>query len=303
LIKINNALNESLFFANSTKNLFTDIKLADESVNLYLFNANELSEETVALFAHQYLCTSELAIYDQRKALLTKKEFVASRLLIKYCAFKLLSSLKASSPTTIDFKQIIVEFNEDLSCLEVSYQQQLLPLTVSLSHSQGVVFLGVILQSKQQNTQLEMQSEWKHELKLKSQPGIQLGVDIELISDKRNHQKLAKHFFHPTEIEWVAAKGQSAFFRVWTLKEALAKASKVSVASLLAKNVFEQLESFNGSSGVSYASCQHQYQNQHQNYHQSKASKNTFDISIVFNTPLKVVGIQEIDIAAYNKCF
>jgi len=143
-------------------------------------------------------------------------------------------------------------------------------------------------------------------LKPKSQLDIKLGVDIELISDKRNHQKLAQHFFHPTEIEWVAAKGQSAFFRAWTLKEALAKASKVSVASLLAKNVFEQLERFNGGDDSESASCQYQHLNQHQNLHQSfhksKINSNTFDISIVFNIPLKVVAIQEVDIAAYNEC-
>jgi len=112
---------------------------------------------------------------------------------------------------------------------------------------------------------------------------MQLGVDIELISEKRNHQKLAKHFFHPAEIDWITAQGQAAFFRVWTLKEALAKALKVSVASLLAKNVFELLRSVNR---VSYFSCQYQ----------SQVSTNIFDMSIVFNMPLKVKAIHEVDL-------
>lgn len=180
----------------------------------------------------------------------------------------------------------MVAFNEERSCLEVSYQNQVLPITISLSHSHGVVFLGASL----------------HQVQLHS---IQLGVDIELISDKRNHQKLAKHFFHPTEIEWVEAKGQSAFFRAWTLKEALAKASKVSGASLLAKNVFEQLRIFNsgndsestrGDGGS--ASCQYQQQSQYQSFHPSKANNNTFDMSIVFDVALKIEAIQTVFLAS-----
>ncbi|MEY8251094.1 MAG: 4'-phosphopantetheinyl transferase superfamily protein [Colwellia sp.] len=273
-MNINSALNETLSFSNSTKRLLTEIELVDNSINLYLFNANELSEKKVFSLAQQYLSTSEFAIYDQRKALLAKKEFIASRLLLKHLAFAFFKSLNASL-LPVDFKELIILFNKELSCLEVRYQQQLLPLTVSLSHSHGIVFLGVAQHKEQHSKQQHMPLETKL--------NMQLGVDIELISEKRNHQKLAKHFFHPAEIDWITAQGQTAFFRVWTLKEALAKASKVSVASLLAKNVFEQLRSVNR---VSYFSCQYQ----------SQVSKNIFDMSIVFNMPLKVKAIHEVDL-------
>jgi 4'-phosphopantetheinyl transferase len=52
-----------------------------------------------------------------------------------------------------------------------------------------------------------------------------LGIDIELIRPDRQVTALASAAFGPTERGMVAAGGVDAFYRIWTLREALAKAS------------------------------------------------------------------------------
>ena len=55
-----------------------------------------------------------------------------------------------------------------------------------------------------------------------------IGVDIEITNDKRDHLALAKRYFAPAEYEALMAlpngKQQSAFFHIWTQKEAVIKA-------------------------------------------------------------------------------
>ena len=251
------SLNDTLSFVNFTQCSFSaEIPVEKTAIKLYLFDANELCDKAISLLAQQYLCADELTTYNLRKAPLAKKEFIASRLLLKHLVQQ---TLKLPS---IEFKQLTVTFNEKLSCLEVGYQQQRLPLTISLSHSHGLVLLGISPQK------------------------IQLGVDTELLSDKRKHQKLAEHFFHQAEIDWVTVKGQRAFFRLWTLKEALAKASKVSVASLLAKNTVEKLANFN------HFSCRYESQ--------AKMTSAIFDISIVFDAQLSVGAIEVISLTTFE---
>ena len=55
--------------------------------------------------------------------------------------------------------------------------------------------------------------------------GAQLGIDIERIRPDRQVTALAGAAFGPTEAIAVEAAGGNAFYRIWTLREALAKAS------------------------------------------------------------------------------
>jgi phosphopantetheinyl transferase len=56
---------------------------------------------------------------------------------------------------------------------------------------------------------------------------VALGVDVEVPRPMPHLQEIAAHVFHPAERRWLAAQGDTlpAFFRLWTLKEALLKAA------------------------------------------------------------------------------
>ena len=63
---------------------------------------------------------------------------------------------------------------------------------------------------------------------------------------KRPFEKLATHFYHEHEVELISTRTQmqhqaDRFFRIWTLKEALAKATSRPIAKLLSPNVFDEL--------------------------------------------------------------
>jgi 4'-phosphopantetheinyl transferase len=59
-------------------------------------------------------------------------------------------------------------------------------------------------------------------------PGRHCGIDLERIDAGRSLDALAEHVFHPEESQWIRSIAESgraaAFFRVWTLKEAIVKA-------------------------------------------------------------------------------
>jgi 4'-phosphopantetheinyl transferase len=74
---------------------------------------------------------------------------------------------------------------------------------------------------------------------------VEFGFDIEKISLKRPFEKLAKHFYHQQEVDLITANEQYAalrFYRIWTLKEALAKATSRPIAQLLSPHVFTELK-------------------------------------------------------------
>jgi len=58
-----------------------------------------------------------------------------------------------------------------------------------------------------------------------------IGIDVEFRAD-RPFQTLAATAFGPAEQRVVAQKGRSAFYRIWTLREALAKAPPDGLARL-----------------------------------------------------------------------
>ena len=59
-----------------------------------------------------------------------------------------------------------------------------------------------------------------------------VGIDIEVHSPRRNFTKIAAAAFGPKEQQRVAGEGEAGFYRIWTLKEAMAKASGVGIVQV-----------------------------------------------------------------------
>jgi 4'-phosphopantetheinyl transferase len=60
-----------------------------------------------------------------------------------------------------------------------------------------------------------------------------VGIDVEIHRPRRNFDRLAAAAFGPEEQCLVAADGASGFYRIWTLKEAMAKASGRGLAEVV----------------------------------------------------------------------
>ena len=181
---------------------------------ILLFDASQLQVDELTLT--QFLSPFELSVIARRKTPQAKQEYVATRLLLKYLVKSVLPS---SSNITLD--KISSEFNQQTSKLELNINNNQV-YSCCVSHSHGLV--GVALNID-------------HSL---------FGFDIEKISLKRPFEKLAKHFYDAAEVALItkqpctAAKA-ATFFRLWTLKEALAKATSRPIAQLLSPNVFCEL--------------------------------------------------------------
>jgi 4'-phosphopantetheinyl transferase len=148
-----------------------------------------------------------------------KQEYLASRILLKQLA-------KHTQPqyAHIPLNKMSTHFNEECSKLQLHINHTV--INTCISHSHGLV--GVALNVTK----------------------AEFGFDIEKINLKRPFEKLAKHFYHKAEIALITAplaiKEQAhRFFRIWTLKEALAKATSRPIAQLLSPNVFDEFSLLN----------------------------------------------------------
>ncbi|WP_017220352.1 4'-phosphopantetheinyl transferase family protein [Moritella dasanensis] len=220
---------------------------ADAPMDVYLFNSNTIASEQITALAAQYLQPQEQSIFTKRKQLQAKQEYLASRFIIK---------TYASQYFGYDFDSLTVLFDDKDTCLKVYQHGQAIALRSCISHSHGQVLIALV--PSQQSAALQ---------------SIQLGVDLEWLSTKRSLEKVAKHYYHSEELracmaqtEYVAegvteditedvtekkskAVHAKALYRIWTLKEALAKAIKQPIATLLRDNVFEHCQSLNVRSG------------------------------------------------------
>ena len=59
-----------------------------------------------------------------------------------------------------------------------------------------------------------------------------IGIDIEVHHPRQNFNEIAAAAFGPDEQWLVAAEGAAGFYRIWTLKEAMAKASGEGIAEV-----------------------------------------------------------------------
>lgn len=234
----------------------------DGIIDVYLFDSNSIASEQITALAERYLAPQEYAIFSKRKQQQAQQEYLASRLLIKNYASKRLG---------YDFAELYVLFDNQDNCLHIYHNNAVIPLRCCISHSHGQVLIALV------------------PIKATA-PAIKLGIDLELISAKRSLEKVAKHYYH--EQEQLACLAQTegiltdpannrhkqALYRIWTLKEALAKAIKQPIAKLLRDNVFAHCEPLNVHSGCYYVKHQQ-----------------TFDISIISDLKLT-------DNTANNSC-
>jgi 4'-phosphopantetheinyl transferase len=196
--------------------LFSEVSVSKE-VRLFLFDSNAINEKMLDFISEKYLHQNETLTLHQRKKQQAKQEFIISRMLIKQLF------LNGSSKA---LQKIEIRFNKESLLLEVFYLDKRQPFSISLSHSKGLIFLAVSLND------------------------VSLGVDIEHIKTKRNIHSLAKNYYHLTEVEQVEQRGVDAFYRIWTLKEAISKHLKQPIVTTLKQNIFKRLPLLSYQSGV-----------------------------------------------------
>lgn len=180
-----------------------NIDFKDKILNC-LFDASQITDLHCFSLAPKYLHSKELLVFERRKKLLAKKEYLASRFIIK----TLIANWHDCS-----FEMLNVCFNTVKNRLEVFKDKELLPYRVSLSHSKGQVFVAV------------------------TQENNELGVDIESIDIKRQIRKLTESFFHSKEQALVELNGAEEFYKLWTLKEAVAKMRGQAVMTILGEDI------------------------------------------------------------------
>jgi len=228
---------------------------ADASVNVYLFNSNNIDSEQLSALATQYLHPQEQAVFAKRKQQQAKQEYLASRVIIK---------TYASQNLGYDFDSLYVLFDDKETCLKVYQHNAVIALHCCISHSHGQVLIALVPSKDISAQDIAMEP-------------MQLGVDLEWLSTKRSLEKVAKHYYHAEELRACMAQAEvvseelsqtvhaKALYRIWTLKEALAKAIKQPIAKLLRDNVFEYCQQLHVHSGC-YAE-----------------GEQAFDISIISN--------------------
>ncbi|MFY8325848.1 4'-phosphopantetheinyl transferase family protein [Pseudoalteromonas sp. ZZD1] len=202
----------------------------DQYLTVNPFNASEINAQSLLLlnaesinfadFALDNLLSPfEQAVIERRKSSKAKQEYLATRLLLKFLVKHCFTEF-ADTPA----HHISSEFDEQSSKLLLHIKNTNTVLSSCLSHSNG--FVGAALNIER----------------------VEFGFDIEKVSLKRPFAKLAKHFYHQQEVDLITQTEQCAaqrFFRIWTLKEALAKATSRPIAQLLSPHVFTELATAN----------------------------------------------------------
>ncbi|SFC63891.1 4'-phosphopantetheinyl transferase family protein [Pseudoalteromonas denitrificans] len=176
---------------------------------MFIYDSNKLQIDN---YTYNKLFTQfEIDTINTRKKHAAKQEYIASRYMIKQVLSQYLKC---------QLVELETRFNLKASRLEVFYKDTLLQVSISISHSNGVVLVAL------------------------SNTVFTFGVDIEKINLKRPFIKLAKHFYHDDEVALIvnANKAHDSFYRIWTLKEALAKTICQPISQLLSKNVFDEIQ-------------------------------------------------------------
>jgi len=189
----------------------------NDELSLFLFDANQLSVENLPTLITSNLHINEQVICNQRIKETAKKEFVASRTIIKQII---------STHNHLEYNLLELRFNHQTSKLEAFTNKELLPYNLSIAHSNGILFIAISSQK------------------------FKVGVDIEKLNDKRDYKALAKNFYHPIESEQVQINGVSEFYRFWTLKEAFSKMLPQAMTITLNQSIQNNLANYSSNSGV-----------------------------------------------------
>lgn len=233
----------SPFFKNELKiENKQDKKILSSGINLFILSSQQVE---IDKFPYEKIFSEfEISTINRRKKYSAKQEYIVSRYIIK----KIMSTILNCGLTHIETK-----FNLQVSRLEALYENNPLPISISISHSKGMVCVAL------------------------SQTSQSFGVDLEHINQKRSFIKLANHFYHENEVQLISTANQphTIFYRIWTLKEALAKTIRLPISQLLSKNVFEEIQKRQ----LYTASCHY----------------DGFDITLINNTPLNNVVLKTIN--------
>lgn len=204
------------YFENTlsiTSTQLAKLPLANHSILLFNAKTLELSDFNLP----DCLSSFELSVINRRKSPQAKQEYLASRLLLKHL-------IKITQPqyVLVALNKMSTEFDETSSKLKIHVGDDV--INTCISHSHGLVGVALNLDKSE------------------------FGFDIEKVSLKRPFEKLAKHFYHNDEITLITKSTKiqtqaDTFFRIWTLKESLAKATSRPIAKLLSPNVFDELNS------------------------------------------------------------
>ena len=99
-----------------------------------LYNANNIDENDIAFLAAKFLHENEQNIIKRRKNLVAKKEYIASRFLIK--------SLIAEH-LVIPYQTLQLSFDTESAQLKALYKGKSLAFSISLTHSKGFIFFAI----------------------------------------------------------------------------------------------------------------------------------------------------------------
>ncbi|WP_448564057.1 4'-phosphopantetheinyl transferase family protein [Thalassotalea ganghwensis] len=187
--------------------------LLDTSAVFYSYTSNSIDYS----IGEEALLEKELNQYRLKHSKKAKSQFLSSRGFIK----KVISSVINVSPDEID----------------VYFEQQSVRLT--MEHQGVTIAWGALSHSKNGVAVI-----------FSLEKPLNVGVDIELINNKRNIDSLIEICCHPKEKLFLAHSNKLYldFYQVWTLKEALTKATRHSLTTLFtldSKEVLaqEQLQS------------------------------------------------------------
>lgn len=181
-----------------------------------LYDANNINEQDIALLTTELLHCNEKKIIARRKKIIAKKEYIASRLLIKLHIAKYLN---------IPYQDLHLDYDEQATQLKAIYNAKPLALNISLAHSKGIIFFAI------------------------TKSTVKVGVDIEFQNPHRDTQQLIEAYFHPVEVSALLRSEKSQFYQYWTLKEALAKMANKTVLEVLKQDIRKQLFHYHHATG------------------------------------------------------
>lgn len=197
-------------FSNSIKNIAS---IKNAKLPCYtLYDANNIETNAITFLSAELLHESEKEIVERRRKTIAKKEYLASRFLIKTFIAQHLD---------IPYPLLQLCFDEKSAKLKAIYKGKSLALSISLAHSKGIIFFA-ITHSK-----------------------TSIGVDIEYQNPHRDSQALIKAYFHHDEVKILPNISKKLFYQFWTLKESLAKINATSVLAVLKQNTEQQLAPYN----------------------------------------------------------
>lgn len=163
-----------------------------------------------------HLHRTEQAVLAKRKKTQAQQEYRATRWAIKQLARQLYPQYR-----DYPLAAWCSEFDVEQAQLILSIDGHPLDARVVISHAHGHIAVAMT-----RGTAL-------------------LGVDIEKIDNARAFEKLAAHYYPAAETRDIG-RDVETFFRVWTLKEAYAKATKQPIATLLGQPILELIGALDG---------------------------------------------------------